>query len=88
MPEDINGKIGTRMSEVEGDFNKLQKEREELVKNRNDLTNQISTIDRRLNEIQAGQISLQGRYAELKALSDKPEPELKIPKEKPNKKKN
>ena len=87
MSEDFNGKVGARMAEVEKEFKQLEAERVKLVQDRNGLTGQVSTIDRRLNEIQVGQISLQGRYAELQTLAGKPKdkPELKTPSDKKKK---
>lgn len=89
MTGEQNGKIEARIKKVTEDFDTIEKEKQGLVEQRNKLVNSVSTIDRRLSEIQASQISLHGRHDELQALlpEKKKVPELVIPKEESKKKK-
>jgi len=76
MTKDENGKLGKRMAELQNQFKVLEDERKQLVEQR-------AGIDRRLSEIRASQISLDGRFDELKALTEETkEPEKVIPKKK------
>jgi len=82
MTKDENGKLGKRMAELQSQFKLLEDERKQLIEQR-------GGIDRRLSEIRATQISLDGRFDELKSLSgqepeEPKEPKKTIPKKKDN----
>jgi len=73
MTKDENGKLGKRMAELQNQFKLLEDERKKLIEQRAD-------IDRRLSEIRATQISLDGRFDELKSLTEEESEEPKEPK--------
>lgn len=68
MSEDFDGKIEIRLDEVKAEFEKLDQEKTQLNERRSGHVNQVSAIDRRINEINVSQIGLNARYNELLGL--------------------
>ncbi len=69
MSEGFEGKIEIRLADIKEKYQELDREANELVKNRkalvDDYNTKVSQIDRRLNEIRNAVIDLNGRYEEL-----------------------
>lgn len=63
--EELDGKIESRLAELKVDFEKIEEEKKSLSGKRTDFANQVSTIDRRIGEINVNQVALNARYNEL-----------------------
>ena len=63
--ENLNGRIDIRLTEVKATYEKLEREKKPLLEERNTLVTRVSTIDRRVNEINTTEFGLNERYNEL-----------------------
>jgi septal ring factor EnvC (AmiA/AmiB activator) len=62
---EVDEKIETRLDELKVDFEKIEVEKRELTDKRTSFANQVSTIDRRIGEINVSQVALNARYSEI-----------------------
>ena len=63
--EELDGKIEARVAVLKADFEKIEAEKKGLTDSRTSLANQVSTIDRRIGEINVNQVALNARYNEI-----------------------
>lgn len=63
--EELDGKIESRLAELQAEFEKIEAEKRELSDKRTSFANQVSAIDRRIGEINVNQVALNARYNEI-----------------------